>query len=314
MTKRILVIGGAHIDRRGRIDGATVPGASNPGHWFEEAGGGGFNGARNLSRLGHQVTMIAPRGGDALGATVAEAARAAGVEDRPVTWLDRATPSYTAILEKDGNLVIALADMALYALFSPRRLEVRALREAIAASDALVCDANLPAETITALARKAEAQGIPLAGIAISPAKVVRYAGALPHLHILFLNSAEAEAVAGARAERPEDWPALLQARGLRRAVVTAGSGPVMAFEPGRVLRLQPPPVPAIADVTGAGDSFAAGCFSALIGGKPLAEALRQGAAAAAITLASPLATAPELCESLLRDRLALVPEAEILS
>ncbi|MGO8078165.1 PfkB family carbohydrate kinase, partial [Rhizobium leguminosarum] len=38
--------------------------ASNPGTWFEEPGGGGFNAARNLARLGFQVTMISPRGGD----------------------------------------------------------------------------------------------------------------------------------------------------------------------------------------------------------------------------------------------------------
>lgn len=314
MGKGILVLGGAHIDRRGRIDGATVPGASNPGRFFEEAGGGGFNAARNLARLGHRVAMIAPRGGDALGATVAEAARAAGVDDRPVTWLDRATPSYTAILERDGNLVIALADMALYALFTPRRLQVRAVREAIAAADALVCDANLPAETIAALAQAAEARGIPLAGIAISPAKVTRYRAALPQLSVLFLNAAEAEAIAGTRAARPEDWPVLLRAAGLARAVVTAGSGPVIGFAGDTVFRLRPPPVETIADVTGAGDSFAAGCYAALIDGLPLGEAMRHGAAAAAITLASPFATAPELSGPLLQNRLGLVPPAEILS
>ena len=44
----ILVMGGAHVDRRGRIAGDTAPGASNPGSWFVEAGGGAFNAARNL--------------------------------------------------------------------------------------------------------------------------------------------------------------------------------------------------------------------------------------------------------------------------
>lgn len=53
------------------------------------------------------------------GEAVAEAARQAGVEDTPFTFLDRRTPSYTAILERDGNLVIALADMDLYKLFTP---------------------------------------------------------------------------------------------------------------------------------------------------------------------------------------------------
>lgn len=37
-SQNIAVFGGAHIDRRGRISGATAPGASNLGAWFEEAG------------------------------------------------------------------------------------------------------------------------------------------------------------------------------------------------------------------------------------------------------------------------------------
>ncbi|OKP63051.1 carbohydrate kinase, partial [Ensifer adhaerens] len=123
----IAVFGGAHIDRRGRISGTTAPGSSNPGSWFEEAGGGGFNAARNLARLGHSVRMISTRGGDAAGEMVTAAAAAAGVIDSPLTFLDRQTPSYTAILENDGNLVIALADMELYRLFSPRQLQRRAL-------------------------------------------------------------------------------------------------------------------------------------------------------------------------------------------
>ena len=117
---RILAIGGAHIDRKGWLDGPHRPGVSNPGRWEVEAGGGAFNAARNLARLGHQVTLVAPRGGDAAAGMVAEAAAQAGIEDCPLTFLDRATPSYSAILEPDGNLVTALADMALYDLIPAR--------------------------------------------------------------------------------------------------------------------------------------------------------------------------------------------------
>ena len=72
VTKKILVLGGAHIDRRGRILAETAHGASNPGTWFEEPGGGGFNAARNLSRLGFTVRLISPRGGDAAEGCVIE--------------------------------------------------------------------------------------------------------------------------------------------------------------------------------------------------------------------------------------------------
>jgi sugar/nucleoside kinase (ribokinase family) len=314
MQESILVLGGAHIDRRGRISGETVPGASNPGGWFEEAGGGGFNAARNLARLGHAVSMISPRGGDREGETVAEAAEAAGVADHPFTFLDRRTPSYTAILEADGNLVIALADMELYTLFTPRRLQMRQIRARLEAASHIVCDANLPAETIAAIAAQAAASGAPLAGIAISPAKVRRYKAVLPMIDRLFLNEAEAEVIAGFRPENPDVWPKALRQAGLKGGAVTRGSRPAYLFGERHAVRLTPPPAPAISDVTGAGDSFAAGVLAAEISGLPPEEAIRRGVAAALITLASPLACAPELSPQALEAMLDLVPAAEILS
>ena len=97
----ILVLGGAHIDRRGRISGETAPGASNPGAWKEEAGGGGFNAARNLARLGHRVTLISPRGGDAEGEAVEIAAEAAGVIDRPFTFSGSVVLTWKVCLYSD---------------------------------------------------------------------------------------------------------------------------------------------------------------------------------------------------------------------
>lgn len=314
MTVEIVAIGGAHIDRRGRLFGDTKPGASNPGHWFEEAGGGVFNAACNLSRLGRAVRLIAPRGGDAAGQIVTEAAARAGLDDQPVIFLDRATPSYTAILERDGNLVIALADMALYDAFSARRIKARSLRDSLAEAGHVLTDANLRADTLTALASACDAAGLGLSAIAISPAKVVKFEAALPHLTHLFMNGAEAEAIAGRRAERPEEWPDLLRAKGLKGGSVTSGSGPTIAFDATDIAVIEPIPITEIADVTGAGDAFAAGFLNARLSGASLAEALRQGTASAAITLKSPHATDENLSQEKLESQMALVPPARFLS
>ncbi|MFS8112445.1 carbohydrate kinase family protein [Rhizobium jaguaris] len=313
MAKKILVLGGAHIDRRGRIFGETAPGASNPGAWFEEPGGGGFNAARNLARLGFDVRLISPRGGDAAGEMVADAARNAGVDDKPFVFLDRKTPSYTAILEHDGNLVIALADMELYKLFVPRRLAIRAIRDAFAATDLILCDANLPAETLAAIATRAADCGKPLAAIAISPAKVVRLKPSLAGIDHLFLNEAEAVALTESRPDDPRHWVAGLRSLGLKGGVITRGKRELIAFSGDNAISLQPPIVDEVADVTGAGDSLAAGVLAALLAGHDLGEAVRYGAAAAAITVQSPFATAENLSPELLKATLALVPEAAIL-
>ena len=313
-THRVLVLGGAHIDRRGRIFGETVPGASNPGHFIVEPGGGGFNAARNLGLLGIPVRMISPRGGDADGEAVADAAAACNVDDQPFVFLDRQTPSYTAILSHDGNLVVALADMELYQAFSPRRLRVRAVREAIAAADWLLCDANLPELTIAAIAAQARDLGKSLAAIAISPAKVARLKGSLPLFSHIFMNEAEAYALCGEMPDSAEAWPALLRDAGLRSGVITRSAEPIIAFDGSGAFTLAPAPVERLVDVTGAGDALAAGTLSGLLEDLPLAEALKRGAALAALTLSSSHAVAPEVNRERLETMVGLVAQARHLA
>lgn len=310
---RILVLGGAHIDRRGRIAGETVAGASNPGRFLVEPGGGGFNAARNLGLLGLPVRMISPRGGDADGEAVGEAAAACGVDDRPFVFLDRQTPSYTAILSADGNLVIALADMELYGLFSPRRLRVRAVRDAFAAADLILCDANLPEETIVAIASQARLLGKKLAAIAISPAKVVRLKSVLKAFDFIFMNEGEARTLCG-NSDGNEDWPALLRAAGLSGGVISRGARPILAFNAEGTFSVQPPAIETLVDVTGAGDALAAGTLAGLFDGLPLGEAVRYGAALAVITISSPHAVAPDISRTRLVTMVGLVAPPSILA
>ncbi len=309
----ILVLGGAHIDRRGRISGETAPGASNPGAWKEEAGGGAFNAARGLALLGYEVTLISPRGGDAEGEAVAIAAESAGVIDRPFTFLDRRTPTYTAILERDGNLVIALADMELYRFFVPRRLQVRQVRDAMDAADVLLTDANLPAETLATLGHMARERGKPLAGIGISPAKVVRYAGQLDSFDYLFMNEAEARALSGESVTDFRTWPSIFRQRGLAGGAITRGRQEIIVWNRKEAAILLPPPLEAIGDVTGAGDGFVVGFLHSIFSGQTLGDAVCVGAASARLALASEMATAEELTRDMLMHMLALVPPAEIV-
>lgn len=313
-AKRILVMGGAHIDRRGRTDGPAVMGASNPGSWFEEPGGGGFNAARNLARLGHAVTLVSPRGGDLEGEKVSAAAQGAGISDLPFTFLDRRTPSYTAILEADGNLVIALADMELYALFQPKRLRTRELRDALDACEIVLTDANLPEDTLAALAETCRERALPLCGIAISPAKVVRFRPVLTHLDWLFMNEAEAATLTGTLADHARDWPGLLGAQSLKAGVVTRGRLGAVAFDGQSSAILAPLPVETVGDVTGAGDAMASGFLDGLMAGMDLHECLQRGTALAGLTLASKFATVAELTRAVLDDAAGLVPGAQSLA
>jgi pseudouridine kinase len=309
IVARILAIGGAHIDRTGRLDAPHRPGASNPGHWESTPGGGVFNAARNLARLGHQVTLVSPRGGDAAAEQVATAAIGAGLEDCPLTFLDRATPSYTSILEPDGNLVTALADMALYDLIPARRLLTSRFKAKLEQNDLVVADANLPQSALTGLADAAHARGVPLAAIAVSPAKVVRWKPALNRLALLAMNSAEASTLAGKVSVAAASLQQALEESGLTGGLISAGAAPVLAFGADGSVTLSPPPLDLVSDVTGAGDALASGYLDGWLAGGSLRDNLIRGIALARLTASVRGPVRTDLSPELLAEALASMPK-----
>src|SRR5690606_18404850 len=100
------------------------------------------------------------------------------------------TPSYTALLDAEGELIAGFADMGLYDAGFPRQMRRRKLREAADRADAVLCDANMPAPAIAELIGAPGVQQVH--AIAISPAKVIRLQAVLPFLACLFMNAREA--------------------------------------------------------------------------------------------------------------------------
>ena len=283
-SPRIFAVGAAHLDRRGRVAETYVPAASNPGTMREEVGGGVFNALRNAVRHGAKGTLLSLRGGDLAAETVARTIQEWAIEDRSAIFLDRTTPSYTAILDANGDLVAGFADMGLYDSGFLRQLRRRSVREAVAASDAILCDANMSAEAVASLMRLANGKSV--YAIAISPAKVVRLADTLSNLSCLFLNLREARTLA----RIGEDVSALaaakaLRAAGLARAVITQGEGPLLAFDENDFFTIASLEAVTIIDVTGAGDAVAGTTVAHLMRGQPLREAIRYGVAASFLTI-----------------------------
>lgn len=306
-SPRLLAVGGAHVDRRGRMTAAFVPGASIPGAMREDVGGGAFNALRGAVQRGARGTLMSVRGGDAAGEAVASAIAASGIEDLSAVFLDRATPSYTALLDRDGDVVAALADMSLYELTFAKQLRRSKAREAVAEADTVLCDANLPE---AALCKLAEITDKPLFAIAISPAKAVRLRPILASLSCLYMNRREAAVLAGTAADStPEALAQGLRAAGLGRGVITAGGSAVFAFDRDGLTVIEPPAPRKVVDVTGAGDALAGTTTVALMRGLRLDAALREGVAAAVLAIECASAV-PQLDKKAFDEVLALVPQA----
>jgi pseudouridine kinase len=292
----LLIIGGAHVDRLARLKGPHWPQTSNPVRVIESVGGGGLNAGRAARRLNVNVAMLSARGGDTGGAMVEQAIAASGMTDLSSVHLDRATASYTAILEPGGDLVTAIADMDLYETAIARSYKRAPVQKAAALADAILCDANLSPLGLQGIFAEI-AHGKPVYALAISAGKIERFAGLLPNLACLFMNSFEAAALTGLpEAATTIQYAQALHALGLSRAVVSAGGEPA-AFLDGEKISLIRPPKVNVVDVTGAGDCLAGTMIAALLGGASFIKAAKLGLAGASIT-ASRQGASPDIARA----------------
>lgn len=298
----IIVIGGAHIDRKGEMSGDYIQGSSIPGLITESTGGGAYNVAANLANLGWNIQFISPRASDMGGKTVTESIEShANISDMPVKCAGN-TPSYTALIDKHGELIAALADMQLYDDQTAETFLTIDVETAVKACKILVTDANLSEDIMQkiALILPPSAQWF---AIAVSPAKITRYRSVLNRINCLAMNRNEAHALTGSD-EIPRAISELKK-MGLDGAIITNGAEPATCYmtqsEPVQVTPLQ---AKHIQDVTGAGDATLSGFISALQNGYDTELALKHGIAAAQLTISVKGAQNPHLSKKLIQQTL----------
>ncbi len=289
----LLAVGGAHIDRTARMIAPHIMGASNPAHISETVGGGAFNAARNAQMLEiTQVGMMSVRGGDAAGQAVEEAIERAGLADLSGSFIDRNTPTYTAILDVDGELVTAFADMALYDYGFGRQVRRLEGRTRIAEAGHVLIDANLPEAAIDLATHYATG---PCFAMCISPAKAVRLLPFLARFHTVFLNRREL-AASTQETEIDRQMDALLSL-GVRQAVITNGAAEILVIDRHNTVALKVPTMDKVVDVTGAGDALTGATIASMITNpdQALEICAIAGIAAAQLTLQ----TDGPVCESI---------------
>lgn len=284
----VISIGGANVDRKFRLDHPVQMATSNPASALGSVGGVARNVAENLGRLGHPVKLLSIAGDDPEWRLIQEqSAPYMGLElTKALDGL--ATGTYTAILQPDGELVLALADMAVYDSLTPDY--VKRHEALLMGAKFLIADLNCPKETISYLRRLAKGKNIPFAVIPVSEPKMDRLEKDLSGISWLILNRGEAERFLGTPVKTTEAWHAacarLLQ-HGAENVVITGGSEGVVAGNRERIDHFTAQKASVVIDVTGAGDAFSGGLIHAVMDEQPFDEIIRAGLVNAAKTLQS---------------------------
>lgn len=282
----IVVIGSSNTDMVIKVDHLPRPGETIIGHDFmTNQGGKGANQAVAVSRMGGRVSFVARVGDDSFGRQAIDMMREEGIDTTFVLPTKGAATGIALIpVDSKGENSIIVASGA-NALLSEDDIE--AARQLIEEADTVLMQLETPVPTLVKAARMAYEAGArvvlnpaPFPGEPL-PAELLRYTT------LITPNETEAAMMSGVQVT--DDDTALLairsiQEKGVESVIVTAGAKGAYTLDGDRLVCIPPTRVEAV-DTTAAGDTFCGALCVALSEGLALAEAIRFGGKAAAVSV-----------------------------
>ncbi len=298
----VTVVGGVNMDIGGTPYAALVGEDSNPGAVRMSLGGVGRNIAHNMSLLGVDVTMVTALGDDLYAQKIGGSCAELGIDlsHSPVIPGGR-TGTYLFINDDRGDMALAVSDMDICAQISPAMLSER--RSVLDASQIVVVDANIPAESILYLAENCR---VPLFVDPVSTVKAEKLRGVLGAIHTLKPNRMEAELLSGVQIRDTESLrraARTLLDTGMHRVFISLGAEGVYAADRTTATEVHLPVLPSeMVSTTGCGDAFMAAIVWAYLRGTDLHDTAMLGLAASAIAMESGETINPALAaEAVLR-------------
>jgi pseudouridine kinase len=291
----VAVVGGTNKDIVARTHGEGIMGDSTPGQIHCSPGGVARNLAENLARLGHHTCLISAVGEDLFGQSLRVATQAAGVDISGVRVFPTVrTATYLSVHGADGDMSLAVNDMAILDAFTPEFL--RSQSATIGGASAIVLDCNLPAPTLAWL--MTQAGSVPVFVDGVSVQKCQRLRGLLEGVHTLKVNQLEAQALSGLPTQSLKGAQAAaldLHHQGARRVVVSMGAHGVCWCDEAGVLGACAARPMSVVNSSGAGDALLAGLIHAHLAEQSLPEAVTFAMACAELTLGTTFANHPDL-------------------
>ena len=287
--KEVICIGGANVDRKYIVKDKLFMGTPNPTTSMQSIGGVARNIAENLGRLGHSVRLLTVAGND-MEFDLIEKASSHWMNLFSVERLStHQTGTYSAVLDKEGEMLFALANMDIYEQLTVDYIKKH--ESFLTNARLLVLDMNCPKQVIEYVQGLAKGHHIPLAIIPVSSPKMNRMPDSLEGLDWLIVNRDEVETYLHVEISDETAWKAAaeqLVSLGVKHVAITNGSkGVVSAGSSYEPMHIPAIPTTQIVDVTGAGDAFVSGTLHAWLEGEGLKEAIQAGMMNAHKTLQS---------------------------
>lgn len=297
----ILCIGAANVDKKIKTDEELRGYTSNPVNSTTTIGGVARNVAENLGRLGQKVSFISTVGNDPEWERIKAFSSEFMDMNNVITVEGQSTGCYTALLDREGEMYLGLADMSIYDSLTPEALNKHAAL--IKNARCIVADLNCPKATIEYLCKSAEGYHIPLVLIAVSEPKMDRLPQDLQGVSCLIINKGELAAYLDTildTDQKIEEAAKTLLAKGVKQIVLTAGSKAILSASQDEIRWYSVKKVDShkVVDVTGAGDSFSGAFIYAWLNNYEQDKAILAGLTNAYHTIQSEFTVRPNLTKS----------------
>jgi len=301
--RKVVVVGAANLDIIGFSDNSLIPRDSNPGRVRFFPGGVGRNIAENLSRLNVPTSLITAVGGGFDGQYIEDSCKDSGICTSHILHMENtAVSAYLAILNPEGDMVMAISDTNSAASITPSMLRER--KSLLNSAALIVADANIPGDSLQYLASTHRKKPLIVDPVSVSKAKKLK--PILKSIHTLKMNRLEASALVGRQLKSTEDLRyagIFFSEHGVKNIFITLGEDGVygknsMNFKEEGIYRSD---ITVPVNATGAGDAFTAGIVYAVLAEFPIESAFAHASAAARIALSCESAVNPLMSRELLR-------------
>ena len=252
----ICIVGGSNIDIQGFSQTKLNLYDSNPGTIQKGFGGVGRNIAENLALLDTKPKLISPIGDDNFSNELVQYMKNVGCDMSNSMKIENSQLStYLSVLNEENEMVVAIAAMDILEKFDKDFISTK--KDLISKSDILVLDTNLKKDVLEYLSSTHKKTVIDL----VSTKKAVKIKDFLGNFHTIKANKLEIEVITDITIKSQEDLikaAKVLLEKGVTNVFITLGSKGIFYMNNEKYEIIANPNISAV-DITGAGDSFAAG-------------------------------------------------------
>ena len=283
-SKKILIVGSSNTDMVVKTSHIPIPGETILGGAFMmNPGGKGANQAVAVARLEGNVSFICKIGKDIFGQQTREQFRKEGIDTKYV-FEDEKSSSGVALITVDekGENCITVAPGANMQL---EINDIKQSNEAIASSDLVLMQLEIPMETVEYVAEQAASSG---KKVILNPAPACELSEKLlKSLYLITPNETEAEIISGQKVtdfESAKNAAQIIRSKGVRNVIITMGASGCFIYTDDLCEIVPAYRVEAV-DTTAAGDIFNGALVVALSEGKGWKEAIEFGNRTSAISV-----------------------------